>query len=174
MRPFYRRAKRFRPELAAKTETSIAKLSELEKDNTPSVDRTADAFAAILADAAGEARTDEKTGRILRTMFYHIGRWIYIVDACDDYESDRVTHSYNPIACRYGLGDETLPEAVKEEIKTTLTHSLAAAASAFELLNLGRWEGLEANILYQGLYAVTEAVLDGSWRRRSKTDERPL
>jgi len=179
MRPFYKRACRLRPDLSRKMVQSIRNLSDLEKELAPSIDRTADAFAAILSDAAGESISEEKKRRVLQTMFYHIGRWIYIVDACDDFEEDQVSGTYNPIAYRYGLREESgisrsLPETIKAEIKTTLTHSLAAAASAFELLEFGRFEGLAANVIYLGLYAVTEAVLNGTWQRRRKTDERPV
>jgi len=179
MRPFYRHACRLQPELSRKIKRAIGALTELEDGCIPSIDRTADAFASILSDAAGEAETDGKTRRILQTMFYHIGRWIYIVDACDDFEKDQASGSYNPIAYRYGLREDgrmcrLLPETIKEEIRTTLTHSLAAAASAFELLSFGRFEGLVANVIYHGLYAVTEAVLNGTWQQRRKADERPL
>jgi hypothetical protein len=179
MHPFYRRARRLRPGLSEKIGRSLEELSRLEKELSPSIDRTADAFAGILAGAAEEAAVDKKMRRILGTMFYHIGRWIYIVDACDDFGTDQKNLSYNPIAYRYGLreaGDivTTLPADIKEEIKTTLTYSLAAAASAFELLEFERFKGLVANVIYHGLYAVTSAVLDGTWQRRRKTDERPL
>ena len=75
----------------------------MEREKAPSIDRTADTFAVILSDAVGDAGLDEKTSRILQTMFYHIGRWIYIIDACDDYTEDIEKKQYNPIAYRYEL-----------------------------------------------------------------------
>ena len=174
MKPFFKRARRLRPRLSERIEGSICSLTRLEEERTTSIDRPADAFASILSYAVEEAVTDEKTCRILRTMFYHIGRWIYIIDACDDYQSDIANDQYNPIACRYGVNDDVLPQDIKDEIRTTLSHSMAAAASAFELMDWDLWEGLVANIIYRGLNAVTTEVLSGTWQRRRKADERPL
>lgn len=172
--PFYRRARRFRPQLADKINGSLKELSQLERDKSPSIDRTANTFAVILSEAVGEAGLDERTSRILQTMFYHIGRWIYIIDACDDYTDDFEKNQYNPIAYRYELSGPVLPQEIKSELEITISHSLACAASAFELLDWQNWEGLVGNIVYKGLYAVTAEVLSGSWQRRRQADERSL
>lgn len=172
--PFFRRAKRKRPRLSERIGESVSTLTQLEKERSPSIDRTADAFASILSYAVEEAEADEQTRRILRTLFYHIGRWLYIIDACDDYRSDIEKGLYNPIACRYGLCDSVLPREIKDGIALTLSHSMAASASAFELIDWKTWEGLLANIIYKGLNAVTTEVLNGTWQRRRKADERPL
>lgn len=172
--PFFRRARRKRPLLSERIGESVNTLTQLEKERSPSIDRTADAFASILSYAVEEAEADEQTIRILRTMFYHIGRWLYIIDACDDYQSDITKGLFNPIACRYGIAESVLPRDVKDEIELTLSHSMAAAASAFELIDWKSWEGLLANIIYKGLNAVTAEVLNGTWQRRRKADERPL
>ena len=173
-KPFYKRARRLRPQLAENIKGSLEGLSLLERDKSPSIDRTADTFAAILSDAVGEATLDENTSRILQTMFYHIGRWIYIIDACDDYSSDMEKNQYNPIAYRYKLSNLTLPQEIKSELKITISHSLACIASAFELVGWQNWEGLVGNVVYKGLNAVTAEVLSGNWQRRRKADERPL
>jgi hypothetical protein len=174
LRPFYKRARRFRPQLSEKIKKSLENLSQLEREKAPSIDRTADTFAVILSDAVGDAGLDEKTSRILQTMFYHIGRWIYIIDACDDYTEDIEKKQYNPIAYRYELSDSTLPESIKSELEITISHSLACAASAYELIDWKNWEGLVGNVVYKGLYAVTAEVLSGNWQRRRKANERPL
>lgn len=174
LRARFRKAERFRPVLSKTIEDSLSRLRAMEEARCDSIDRVADPFAQILSGAVVEAGLDERTTRVLAEMFYQIGRWIYIIDACDDFPQDQQTHGYNPIALRYGLAGEHLDEAVKKEIRITLSHSLAAAASAFELLEFGESEGLVANIIYQGLTAVTTQVLAGTWQKRSKSDDRPL
>lgn len=47
------------------------------------MDRAADAFAALLAGAA-EEEPDPVRRRVLEQLLYHLGRWIYLVDAADD------------------------------------------------------------------------------------------
>ena len=48
------------------------------------------------------ARTDGQR-RILSRMGYLLGRWIYMMDAFDDLESDLKRGNYNPLIGRYGL-----------------------------------------------------------------------
>lgn len=78
LRRGYRKAAAELPLFDRETQSCLAQLSALERQKTPSLDRPADAFASILRAAVADWRTD---GRILQEMFYHVGRWIYLVDA---------------------------------------------------------------------------------------------
>ena len=64
------------------------------------MDRAADAFAALLAGAA-EEEPDPVRRRVLEQLLYHLGRWIYLVDAADDLKKDVKSGSYNPLVYRY-------------------------------------------------------------------------
>lgn len=97
-------------------------------------------------------------------MLYHVGRWIYLVDAWDDLDEDRKSGSYNPLLLRFPDG----PEAHQEEVRLTLRHSLNLAVSAYHLTDAGPWNGVIMNILCLGLPMVEEAVFTGQWRRRKK------
>jgi len=50
MRSAYRKAAAFRPEFDAAVQEHLGRLSKLEQDNCPSIDRTADAFACVLRE----------------------------------------------------------------------------------------------------------------------------
>lgn len=60
----------------------------------------ADAFAALLAGAA-EEEPDPVRRRVLEQLLYHLGRWIYLVDAADDLKKDVKSGSYNPLVYRF-------------------------------------------------------------------------
>ncbi len=163
LRPSYRKAARRRPEFDRQTVSCLEELRGLEADKSPSMDRTADTFARILA-AAAPATGDRDRDRAQAQLLYHIGRWIYLVDAWDDLEEDRATGRYNPLLLRFPDG----PEVHREEIRLTLTHSLNLAISAWNLTGAGAWNGVVLNILCLGLPMVEEAVFTGQWRRRKK------
>ncbi len=159
LKPGYRRAAAARPEFDRETRDCLARLHALEKENCPSLDRTADAFACILraaAPATGDAPRDRAMGQLL----YHVGRWIYLVDAWDDLAEDRSSGAYNPIRARF-QGDE---EGQQAYLRSTMDRSLDLAISAFELLDLGGWKGVVENILSLGLPAVEELVFRGEWK----------
>lgn len=162
LKPYYRKARRLRPELCERVRSSMTALSALEDESCSSLDRCADAFAQIL-DAAGSELGDEHAAR----MFYHIGRWIYVVDACDDIDEDIAERRFNPIAERYGLNGG-LDDATRQAVRSTLGHSLDAAWLEAKELDFGVQSALVENTLRLGLYMVMEEVLAGRWKSRNK------
>ena len=167
--PAYRKAARQRPDFDRTTRTCLEELAALEREGCPSIDRTADTFARILAAAALPAESSART-RALEQLLYHVGRWIYLVDAWDDLEEDGRTGSYNPIAARF----PEQVEANRDYLRTTLLHSLNLARSACALLELGHWQGAVENILYLGLPMVEEMVFTGRWKAVNHQNRRRI
>lgn len=159
LRRGYRRAAREYAEFDRATRDCLTELGQLEQQKTASLDRPADAFARILRAAVPQQSADS---RVLREMFYHIGRWIYLIDACDDIADDLASDSYNPVVLRWQLTQPAL-EPVKEPMNHTLLQSLAASYHAYALLCAHRDAGIIENILCQGLPEVTRQVLDGTF-----------
>lgn len=167
LRRGYRRAAGRQPNFDQTVRDCLEELRGLEEANTPSLDRPADTFARILQAAApptGQSARDRALGQLL----YHVGRWIYLLDAWDDLERDRKRGSYNPIALRFP-GTEL---EHREDLRTTLRHSRNLAASALSLLELGQWEGILYNIVYLGLPAVEELVFSGQWAAHGMNKKR--
>lgn len=160
-RPGYRKAAARLPEVDQSIASCIDDLSTLERAKCDSIDRTADTTARMLAAAippTGDARE-----RILRQLFYHTGRWVYLIDACEDLADDFKSGSYNPVALRFGLQSGDIA-AVREPMERTLERSLVDICAAFALLDVKRDAGLIENIIWLGLPAVTRQVLDGTYQ----------
>ena len=167
LRRGYRRAAGHRPEFDRTVRDCLEELQGLEREECPSLDRTGATLARLLAGAApasGDAARDRALGQLL----YHVGRWIYLVDAWDDLADDRRTGSYNPISARFG--GET--EANRDYLRTTLRHSLNLARSAAALLELGHWRETVENILFLGLPMVEELVFTGRWKAVNQHNRR--
>ncbi|MBQ6249857.1 MAG: hypothetical protein IJJ88_06550 [Oscillospiraceae bacterium] len=165
LRRAYRKAKGYQPGFDAMTARQLQALAEMERRGEASLDAPADAFARLLA-AAAEGASDPIKRRVLGQMLYHLGRWIYLVDAADDLTKDVKSGSYNPLPRRYDLPEGKLTEEARRELSATLDSSVRAMAAAFELWDFGENRGIIENIVYQGLYAVGGAVLNGTYRRR--------
>ncbi|MBQ8974682.1 MAG: hypothetical protein IJ072_03025 [Oscillospiraceae bacterium] len=165
----YKKAAGELPDFDRCVKEQLARLARLEKDNEPSVDKTADTFARILSAAANE-ETSELRRRTMEQTLYHIGRYIYIIDACDDLKSDAEAERYNPVALRYGIKNGELSPEMKDELETTLMHSRNLAGAAFELMPETPWSDIVRNIIAYGMHDVCTAVLSGTFRKK-KTDE---
>lgn len=158
----YRKAARLRPEFDRHTRLQLQRLDRLEREQCSSIDAAADTFAELLAFAANSVK-DPVYQRILRQMLYHLGRWIYLVDAADDLKKDLRDGNYNPLALHYSLQNGALSADSRREFALTLDHSVHAIASAYELWNFGVWSEILEKTIYTGLFQVGKAVLDGSF-----------
>lgn len=163
LRGAYRRASRARPDFDARARADLSRLRELERENCSSMDRAADAFACILRSSVPAGLT-ERRGRALGELLYHLGRWVYLIDAWDDLAEDRERGAYNPLLARFG----GTPEEHLDELRATLTHSARLCQAAFQLEDFGSWTPVLENILYLGLPGVQEEVLTGRWKETNR------
>lgn len=164
LRGAYRKARERVPQFDEHTRIHLEKLAALERENCPSLDAAADTFATLLAGAAQQVE-GETHRRILQQLFYHLGRWIYLIDAVDDLAKDMDSGSYNPLVHRFGLTVPQFTDEVRCDVSMTLDSSIRAMAAAFELWNFGVYNAVIESAVYHGLYAVGTAVLDGTFRR---------
>ena len=159
----YRRAAEARPGFDQAVRQQLSILARLEADKCPSLDQPADAFAALLAGAAAEV-DDPIRRRVLEQILYHLGRWVYLVDAADDLKEDAASGNYNPVALRFGLTGGVWTPAARREFTATLDHSIHMMTTAYELWDFGVWGPLLEGTLYESLFQVGRAVLDGNFR----------
>ena len=159
----YRLASERRPDFDRITREKLERLRELEESACPSLDQPADAFAALLSAAAAEVAEPVKR-RVLEQLLYHLGRWVYLVDAADDLAEDAASGSYNPLLCRFGLTDGTLTAEAREALVISLDHSIRLMAAAYELWDFGPWSSVIQATVYEGLFCVGKAVLEGTFQ----------
>ncbi len=132
---------------------SLAALSELEKENCPSVDRCADCFGDLLSHVFSLGLSGgDKTAA---AAFGHsVGRIIYVLDAADDMEKDKKSGSFNP------LNLEPIPP---EALSVSVRLELKKAESALNLLDFrGMTEARELiyNVIYEGLPKEADRIFN--------------
>jgi hypothetical protein len=171
LEPAYRKAAALRPAFAEAVRCQLGLLAELETENCASIDRAADAFAVLLGSAATEVE-DPIRQRVLQQILYHLGRWIYLVDAADDLKEDADEKRYNPVALRYELGDGNWTPEKRREFAVTLDHSIRMITTAFELWDFGVWTPILETTFYTGLFRTGKSVLDGTFRAIPRGEEK--
>lgn len=167
----YRKAAAVRPAFDRRTRTQLELLAELEAERCPSMDRAADAFAALLGGAARQME-DPIRRRVLEQLLYHLGRWVYLVDAADDLKKDARSGNYNPVALRFGLTDGAWTAESRKEFASSLDHSIHMMATAYELWDFGIWSPILQSTIYNSLFRVGKAVLDGTFRTAGRGEDR--
>ena len=167
LRRSYKKAACEFPDFDNVVKEQLRKLADYEAEGDTSLDEAADKFSLILRAALIEGSSEQKQ-RILGEMLYHLGRWIYIVDAYDDIPKDVKYKRYNPILLRYPSDTDKLSDESVEHIKLTLTHSNNLLCSAFELLPVSAWSDIIENIIYLGMPDTCDNVLKGNFPPRCK------
>jgi hypothetical protein len=159
-------------ELDSRVYTAMKALSELEASRPPSVDQPAALFGKAMAHLLS-FDLEGSRARIARELGTHLGRWIYLVDAIDDFESDLKAGRYNPFACLWQDGDMT--PSRREYLENVLAAELEAMENALDLAESSEGDkdlwGVIRNILYLGMPARAHSILfpnDGAVEEKSK------
>lgn len=129
----------------------LAAITELEKNNTPSVDEPADLFGELLGEVFAYGLSGEGE-LIMRRLGFHLGRFVYAADAAEDYEKDVKEGKYNPYALIYD--GKPLTDENKASIKCALILECKKIEGAVNLLpfnNRNVLENIIKNIIYLGL-----------------------
>lgn len=137
-------------------------LTELEKERPASVDRPADLFGALMGDLLAFGLSDHRA-RLAKVIGRHTGRWVYILDAADDYEEDVKRGRYNPFVCLHGGRTEPLSDAYKKDIFAALNSELMQITSALALIDITdlNVDGVLSNILREGMPRAARKILWG-------------
>jgi hypothetical protein len=150
MRGAGRRAAARIPDQAVEVCACLSIQSELEAAKTPEIDRAADPTGRFMSALLDFPSVTKETSETLRRLGYHLGRFIYIVDAVDDLEQDRKNGAYNPLLLR---------EIPKESLETSLSLDLAQIGNCIGKLPLIYHKYIIENIVYLGMNAVKDEVL---------------
>lgn len=137
--------------LADYIEKRLDEITELERQNTASID----APAAIFGDLLGEVFSYGLSGAdalVTREVGVHLGKFIYAADAAEDYGEDVKKGRYNPYALIYG--SDGLTRENRAAIKNALLmecRDLEAAVNLIPFENKITVENIVRNIIYLGL-----------------------
>jgi len=167
VRRHYLKAARRLPALAESVKSNYQRLREFEQKKETSVDKLADCFAAMLQDVGREACGVRDP--LLDELCYNLGRWIYLIDAYDDLDRDIEEGKFNPLAPdgKAGVLDGG---KLKENVRFALEHAVANIRAAYDAMDITVSEGALSNIVYRGLKARTDEILE----RRGKKCKRTL
>lgn len=158
----YRKAAAALPDFDALAKRELARQSKLEREGCGSVDEAADPFARLLAGCA-RYYTDSALTRPLEQLLYHVGRFVYLVDALDDLPKDVQQNRYNPLRYRFSLEGDKLSSEDMSYFRALINGSINLAGAALELLP-GRFaRPIVENMIYLGLPAALKGVENGDF-----------
>ncbi len=129
----------------------LEEISRLEAAGEKSVDEPARLFGELLGEIFAYG-LPEREAIVPREFGFRLGRFIYAIDAAEDYEEDRKSGKYNPYVLLYD-GKELTREN-KSTIKCALLLECREMEKAVDLMPFGTRhiiENIVKNIIYSGL-----------------------
>ena len=129
----------------------LEKITVIEKERRPSIDEPAELFGELLGEifAYGLEGSDRL---VTYECGFHLGKFILLADAIDDYASDLKSGKYNPYVIAYD--GAKLTRENKQNVKTALLIECKKLESAINLIPFGNKitiENIVRNIIYLGL-----------------------
>ncbi len=121
----------------------IALLDQLERENCPNADKTANCFGALMAQLL--VYREDLWAPALRKMGMALGRFIYLADAAVDYRRDKRRGKYNPFLAM-GTGEDW------PRWENYLILAMGRCTEEFEKLPLVQDKSILDNILYSGVW----------------------
>lgn len=162
LKGIYRKLEAKRPELCRKISDHLNELTKLENAKCDSLDQAAEAFAKIMEAIFEEGPVPEgfREQEVLRRIGYHLGKWIYLIDAIDDIDENIESGAYNPLLYRfkYEPGEENFKGRIMETCRFNLFHYLGEISNSLDLLSMRKNKGVIENIIYKGLLKQTEEM----------------
>ena len=150
------------PAQAESVKRALAELWQEEKKPAPDPDHLCNLSGEMLG-AVFAPKPDDPWSGVLRAVGAGLGRFIYWMDAWEDYDEDTKKGRFNPLTVYHSRPD------YEDFCRETLELLIADAAGSFEVLPLEQDLDLLRNVLYSGVW---QRYVIKTVRKHGKEDAR--
>ena len=132
------------------TKKAFAKM--LDKDYTRIMSKYPRQVGAIEEYMKKTGWKEDEWAEELRTMGFYMGKFIYLMDAYEDYDRDKKKNCYNPLT----FVQEEQAQDLDTWCRLLLTSMMSECAKSFERLPILLHADILRNILYSGVWSKYE------------------
>lgn len=161
----YKRALKRHPEIGAIISRYTGEQAKLEEAGCASIDMACEPTAVMMKEA-GAYLLGKFSNADTENLFYHIGKWVYLIDALDDYDNDVKKGRYNVLYNLYG--ENCRAAALKkgeEELKFVFDMMFAEMRRSLKNIKFYFNHDLTDNIILRGIPLKTRSLFYGDCGR---------
>ena len=157
----YKKARKNEPELDRIVIDSYKKLVELEKSNCDSVDIVSDPFGNMMRNIVG-VLVGDGNHEVILNLAYGLGKWIYLIDALDDFDKDKKSGAYNVFNTIYNLVEskKEFIDKNRRDLEVIFGSVLSDIIDNARLLKYNFNHDLIDNVLFKGLNVQTKKIME--------------
>lgn len=131
-------------------EEFMRRTDEVERNHETNLDAVAGLTGEMLAEIF--CWKEDEWAEEMRTLGFYMGKFIYLMDAYEDYDADLQKNEYNPLVYVSGENGEDLDTL----IRLLLTSMMSECAKSFERLPILLHADILRNVLYSGVWSKYE------------------
>lgn len=157
----YKRAKKAEPTLDTIVSARYEELLRLEKGKCDSVDIAADPFGKMMAEISAHILNERATEQTCN-LFYSLGKWIYLIDALDDFDKDLRQKSFNVFVNAYPeiKTKNDLVKAHGDDLVLLFGTIISEISRAAAALDYNFNHDLTDNVLLRGIKLQTKQIME--------------
>ena len=158
----FKKAAKKEPKLKEIVKNSYQALRKLEKEGSTSVDIVSDSFATMMREIVKELLAD-KSSESVEKVAYSLGKWVYLIDALDDYDKDKKEGNYNVFVKAFGdfANRSLFIEKHLSDIENIFGEIFYDIYENGQKIKYCFNHDFIDNVLYSGLRVQTKCVLGG-------------
>lgn len=141
----------------------LQEITALEKQNTVDVDALCNRSGEMLAEVFDWK--GDSFSPLLREIGAGLGRFVYFMDAYEDYDADRRKKRFNPLKSLHELPD------YENFCLDMLTVLIAEATRAFDMLPLEQDLDILSNVMYTGIWTRYAQIHRKDDKKKEQPDE---
>ncbi len=155
----YKKAKKNLPEIDVLVKQGYDRLRSLETPDNGLIDEVSEVFGNMLAEISDQVFKEYKN-KFTHKLFFYIGKWIYLIDALDDYDKDKKNGEYNPFVIRYNSKDcKSLITDNSDDLDFMFAEIFTGIKENFVNIKFKFNRDLLANILLRGIPDKTQSII---------------
>ena len=157
----YKKARKAEPVLDNIVKTNYDALIKYEKQNSDSIDIVSDPFGVMMKEIVKELVADKFTDNI-GELCYNLGKWIYLIDALDDFDKDKIKRNFNVFINAYkDIADKkTFLTEKKQDLEFIFGGILSEIYRCAKNVSYNFNHDLTDNILLRGIFEQTKNVME--------------
>lgn len=157
----YKKAVKAEPMLDKIVKERYAELIELERKKCDSIDIIGDPFGKMMSEIVSQLVPD-KANETVTDLAYNLGKWIYLIDALDDFDKDKKDGSFNVFVNAYPQIENkaALIEQHMAELSALFGSILVETGRLCDKIDFKFNHDLVDNILKRGLISQTKLIME--------------
>ncbi|MDE6585159.1 MAG: hypothetical protein K2K80_00560 [Clostridia bacterium] len=156
------------PQVAEIIKKQTESLTALEKAGCDIIDAVCEPTALMMCELS-DYLLGNYANENTKKLFYALGKWVYLIDALDDYDKDVKKKRYNVLYNVYG--EQTRCAAVekgREELEFIFDSLFASMREALSAIQFHFNHDLTDNIILRGIPLKTRSVFNGGCANKSR------